>query len=198
MKSAVENRNSVFINFPSDTVYPDDKTKAAATKTTLKPILRKCVEIQSQNSVPPPEAEKFYIWGRNCSRTVVRDLSSLILSQAAAFPRRDSFLVAAGGPAGLSHAGHLRLVVSHAGTRRDPPTPSSILGSPIYKPEGGSEIFHALCGFDGFCGRWFSTVIAWISIGSKVPVSTCMKPHVYTSSKARQLAVDAPLTILNC
>ena len=28
-----------------------------------------------------------------------------------------------------------------------PPTPSIILGSPIYKPEGGSEIFHALWQF---------------------------------------------------
>ena len=33
------------------------------------------------------------------------------------------FSVVAGGPAGLSHAGHLPLIVSHAGTRRDPPPP---------------------------------------------------------------------------
>ena len=33
------------------------------------------------------------------------------------------FSVAAGSPAGLSHAGHLPLIVSHAGTWRDPPPP---------------------------------------------------------------------------
>ena len=51
---------------------------------------------------------------------------------------------AAGGPAGLFTRWHRSLAVSHAGTRRDPPTPSSILGAPIYKPPCGSELFHAL------------------------------------------------------
>ena len=52
---------------------------------------------------------------------------------------------AAGGPAGLFTRWHRSLAVSHAGTWRDPPTPSSILGAPIYKPPCGSELLHALC-----------------------------------------------------
>ena len=40
------------------------------------------------------------------------------------------FSLTMGSAADFSHAGHLLWSVSHAGTRRDPPTPPSILGPP--------------------------------------------------------------------
>ena len=62
-----------------------------------------------------------------------------------AFPRRDSFFGGGWRPCGPFPRWTPSL---HRFPRWDsegpPPTPSSILGSPIYKPEGGSEIFHAL------------------------------------------------------